>query len=116
MSESEIRNTRALAGLAMFFVMGLSLFGCSGDDSEEAKRTGAGKTFCSEGLEPCNGSCVVLATDSSNCGSCATTCDAGQLCVDGVCAADEQAVDGSGGMGTGGTSTGGAGTGGGLTR
>ena len=29
MSESEIRNTRALAGLAMFFVMGLSLFGCS---------------------------------------------------------------------------------------
>jgi hypothetical protein len=112
MSELEIGKAGALSRLAFFLVMGLSLFGCSGDDAEEAKRTGAGKTFCSEGFDPCNGSCVVFATDPANCGSCGNTCDAEQSCVDAVCVADEPTGSGSGGTGTvGETSTGGAGTG-----
>jgi hypothetical protein len=42
---------------------------------------------CAEGQVPCNDRCVDLATDTANCGACGTACDAGSLCVDGVCQA-----------------------------
>jgi hypothetical protein len=120
MSESKIRRIGLLSSLAFFLVTGLSLFGCGGEDSDDAKRTGAGKTFCAEGMESCNGLCVVLATDSSNCGTCGAACDAGQSCVDRMCVADAQTGTGgssSGEMGTGGgTPTGGADTAAGFGR
>ncbi|MBN1606048.1 MAG: hypothetical protein JW940_05415 [Polyangiaceae bacterium] len=108
MSESVIGRTRLLSSCAFVLSLGLSLFGCSGDDSDQAERSGAGQNFCAEGWDSCNGSCVVLATDGANCGSCGAACDAGQICVDGACAPDAQI--GTGGSGSGGTSATGGGT------
>ncbi|MGA1393611.1 MAG: choice-of-anchor L domain-containing protein, partial [Phycisphaerales bacterium] len=45
---------------------------------------------CPDGLSDCQGQCVDLATDLSNCGACGVVCDDGDpctvdACVDGVC-------------------------------
>ncbi len=40
---------------------------------------------CGTGESACGGACVVLATDSLNCGACGSVCTAGRACVDGAC-------------------------------
>ena len=40
---------------------------------------------CAAGLISCNDLCVSTASDPRNCGSCARTCDADQVCSDGLC-------------------------------
>ena len=40
---------------------------------------------CPAGLVLCNGSCVNLSTDPSNCGTCGNSCTAGQSCSNGSC-------------------------------
>jgi hypothetical protein len=119
MNESSIGpigRMRVLSSLAFLLFVGLSFLGCSGDDSDQAKRTGAGQTFCSPDLEPCGNACVNLASDVAHCGDCSSACDAGDSCVSGACAPGEQAeTGGSSASGTGaggGTVTGGSGTGG----
>jgi hypothetical protein len=116
MSRSEIGTVRLFSSLAFLFVVGLALVGCSGDDSDNARRTGAGQTFCADGMDSCNGVCVILSTDAANCGTCGAACDAGQNCVEGACALDPQAATGGsssvasatgGAMSTGGTVAGG---------
>jgi hypothetical protein len=46
---------------------------------------GACVSGCAPGLTPCNGACVDLDTNTSNCGSCGIQCASGQVCVSGVC-------------------------------
>ena len=41
---------------------------------------------CQSGLADCSGKCVNLNNDISNCGSCGTTCKAGEVCTSGKCA------------------------------
>ena len=41
---------------------------------------------CSKGTTDCNGSCVNLQSDNTNCGACATACKAGEVCTSGKCA------------------------------
>jgi hypothetical protein len=43
---------------------------------------------CPDGQDSCGSSCITLATDSANCGSCGNTCLAGQVCVMGKCAVE----------------------------
>jgi hypothetical protein len=40
---------------------------------------------CPAGQVRCGGNCVDLATNSSNCGTCGTTCGAGDFCDNGYC-------------------------------
>ena len=40
---------------------------------------------CSVPLTKCNGKCVNLQTDPSNCGICGNACDGGSPCVNGTC-------------------------------
>jgi hypothetical protein len=40
---------------------------------------------CAAGLADCSGTCVNLATSSTNCGACGTTCGGGSTCVNGTC-------------------------------
>src|SRR5439155_23743754 len=42
---------------------------------------------CPPGTTNCGGACVNLQTDARNCGTCGTTCGAGQACCNGVCTA-----------------------------
>jgi hypothetical protein len=40
---------------------------------------------CGMGLEACGASCVVLASDGNNCGSCGNVCADGSVCTAGAC-------------------------------
>jgi hypothetical protein len=51
---------------------------------------------CEQGYSPCDGRCVVLVSDPSNCGACGNVCALGAACVAGACAS---AGDGSVGDG-----------------
>lgn len=43
---------------------------------------------CNEGLQRCEGTCVDLGSDGSNCGDCGYHCDPGKLCAGGECRTD----------------------------
>lgn len=42
---------------------------------------------CPDARIECNGQCVDIDTDPTNCGTCGTTCAAGEMCVGGSCEA-----------------------------
>ncbi len=48
---------------------------------------GSGGSNCSAPLSGCGDACVDLSSDIGNCGSCGTTCGAGQTCTNGACEA-----------------------------
>jgi hypothetical protein len=45
----------------------------------------SGKVACQAGLTACNGACVNLQSESSNCGQCGTACTAPAVCANGSC-------------------------------
>ena len=47
--------------------------------------------ICGPGLVDCNGACVDVATDATNCGICGISCGF-DLCVDGLCVAPDSAA------------------------
>lgn len=68
------------------WVFGLSLAACS--QSPNATKLGgttAGTTCPVSGQTACGASCVSLASDPSNCGTCGTSCGPGGLCSAGQC-------------------------------
>src|SRR5512141_2399203 len=78
------RPRRASTGLWVLVVSVLA--GCSGKESNPGEGTGAGGAAGCLGLEqPCNGTCVALASDNLNCGACGRACQAPQACAAGVC-------------------------------
>ena len=48
----------------------------------------AGGTGCPSGRTLCNGLCLNLRTERTNCGACGRACEVGQLCVAGECRPD----------------------------
>jgi hypothetical protein len=46
----------------------------------------AGACACPGGDVTCNGACVDLSSDGSNCGACGNSCGTGGVCVAGTCA------------------------------
>lgn len=67
----------ALAVLAMVVIQAV-LLACNTPELEPQTDT------CLSGTN-CGGTCVQLATDGANCGSCGITCAAGQVCSGGKC-------------------------------
>ena len=55
-------------------------------DDARCKGGKNGKCRCKSGFSECGGKCYDLDKDETHCGSCDTTCAAGESCVDGVCA------------------------------
>lgn len=51
-----------------------------------------GNCACAAGFSQCAGACVEVNTDPSNCGACGNVCAAGDICVEGECAAALQVV------------------------
>jgi hypothetical protein len=45
----------------------------------------SGACTCPTGTVNCNGVCADLLTDANDCGTCGTTCAAGEGCVSGKC-------------------------------
>jgi hypothetical protein len=52
---------------------------CEGADCK------SGECKCKQGRDECNGKCYDLDKDEKHCGSCDTTCAAGEKCRDGIC-------------------------------
>ena len=78
-------TSRALAALALAALATLS-FGALGCDSI----VGAD---CAEGYTLCGEQCVLLGSDSANCGACGLACPTGALCLARTCTADVDAFD-----------------------
>ena len=55
------------------------------DAADIAAEDIAADSGCPGGLTDCGGSCVNIATDHGNCGSCGNECDAEQVCSGGEC-------------------------------
>jgi hypothetical protein len=47
--------------------------------------SGGGGPSCPATSQVCNGACVDVRFDPTNCGACGTACAAGEVCVDGTC-------------------------------
>jgi len=47
----------------------------------------ASSLSCTEGQTTCSGHCVILSSDTGNCGACGNTCPSGQACISGRCSA-----------------------------
>lgn len=56
-----------------------------GDGLTAPPASGTSKLVCQAGLTACNGICVNLQSESSNCGQCGTACTAPAVCANGSC-------------------------------
>ncbi|MBI4703542.1 MAG: hypothetical protein HY744_20720 [Deltaproteobacteria bacterium] len=65
---------------------------CTGSDVAQVGTTtgpvGGGSPGCSGSLRECDGKCVAVDLDPSNCGSCGNACPEGQVCSQGQCTID----------------------------
>jgi hypothetical protein len=71
---------RTFLGSVVAFA-GVASVDVSAADARKKKR----KKKCKGGKKKCGKKCVDLQNDAANCGSCGNRCEAGAVCVDGVC-------------------------------